>query len=293
MTADIDAAIRFINTSARLLERHRLAHLLAGGDPEPVLLTLRAYRNPDGGFGNAIEPDMRAPDSQPVGIHTVMEILHQVGATHDPMIGPAADWLATVARPDGGVPFCLPSALDHPRNPIWQPSDTSSVIQTSANAAALHALGVDHPWLDKAGEFVFRWLDELDLANVEPNPGVGYEVRFAVSFLNAHPDEVRAGRALDALAPDLLGSGLIATEPGDAGDVQTPLDLAPMPGDRARRLFDQATIDGHLDALAAAQRDDGGWMFGWDQWNPAATLEWRGVLTVNALRVLRANARLT
>jgi hypothetical protein len=291
MTADIEAATRFIHTSGRLLERHRLAHLLHGGDPEPVLRTLRAYRNDDGGFGNAIEPDMRAPDSQPVGIHTAMEILHEVGATDDPMIAPAADWLGSITRPDGGVPFCLPSVLDHPRNPIWQPADSSSIIQTAANAAALHRLGVRHPWLDGASDHVWRWLDALDLEHVEPTPGTGYEVRFAVVFLNAVPDAARAEAALGALAPGLLASGLVATEPGDTGDVQTPLDLAPEPGDRARRMFDQSTIDGHVQALADAQHEDGGWMFGWDQWSEAATIEWRGVLTVNAVRVLRANMR--
>jgi hypothetical protein len=289
MIADIEAATRFVHTNARLLERYRLAHLLDGGDPERVVAALRAYRNPDGGFGNAVEPDMRAPDSQPVGIHTALEILHQVSVDDDPMILPAADWLAAIARPDGGVPFCLPSVLDHPRNPIWQPSDSSSVIQTAANAAALHALGVDHPWLGGADAFLFGWLDAIDLAAVEPNPGLGYEVRFMVIFLNAHPDEDRATKTLDELAPAL--PRFVAIDPGDTGDVQTPLDLAPLPGDRARRLFDQETIDGHLHALAAAQRDDGGWMFGWDQWSQAATLEWRGVLTINAVRVLRANVK--
>ena len=34
------------------------------------------------------------------------------------------------------IPFCLPSAVDYPRNPIWQPADASSLIQTAANAAA-------------------------------------------------------------------------------------------------------------------------------------------------------------
>jgi hypothetical protein len=289
MTADIEAATRLIYTNARLLERRRLAHLLDGADPEPILLVLRAHRNADGGFGHAIEPDMRAPDSQPVGIHTALEILHQVGAIDDPMIGPAADWLTTITRPDGGIPFALPSVLDYPRNPIWQPADESSMIQTAANAAALHALGVEHPWLDRADDFLFRRLADIDLTAAEPNPGLGYEVRFAAVFLNAHPDQQRATKALDALAPGL--DRFVASEPDAGGDVQTPLDLAPLPTDRARRLFDQATIDAHLDGLAAAQRDDGGWMFGWDQWNPAATLEWRGVLTVNALRVLRANHR--
>lgn len=292
MTADIDAATTFVHTCGRLLERHRLAYLLDHSDPEPVLRALRAYRNPDGGFGHAIEPDMRAPDSQPVGIHTAMEILHEVGVADDPMVGPACDWLASIARADGGVPFCLPSALDHPRGPWWQPRDVSSVTQTAANAAALHALGVKHPWLDGASDFLWRWLDELDLETAEPGPGIGYDVRFTVGFLSAVPDAARAEAALDALAPGLRASGLVALAPAPGEDVQTPLDLAPRPDSRARRIFDAAAIDAHLDALAAGQHDDGGWMFPWDQWSPAATLEWRGVLTVHALHVLRANGRI-
>jgi hypothetical protein len=282
---NLSAATEFVYAHARLLERHRLAYLLGEGGPEPVVQTLRAYRNADGGFGHAIEPDMRGPVSQPVGIHTALEILHEVGASEDDLVRGAADWLTTITRDDGGIPFCLPSATDYPRNPIWQPADESSVIQTAANAAALHALGAQHPWLDGADAYIWRWLDALDLAAVDPNPGTGYQVRFAVIFLNAHPDATRAEAALDALAPDI--GRVVASEPG--GDVQRPLDLAPFPDSRARRLFSRADIARDLKALAAAQRDDGGWMFGWDQWNPTATTEWRGVLTLLALRILRRN----
>jgi hypothetical protein len=287
MSFDLQAAQQFIYATARLLERRRLASLLDEAGPEPVVQTLRAYRNADGGFGNAIEPDMRAPHSQPVGAHTAMEILHEVGAHEDDLITGAADWLATVTRADGGVPFCLPSVLDYPRNPIWQPADASSVIQTAANAAALHELGVEHPWLSGADEFMWGRLDELDLATADPNPGTGYVVRFAFLFLNAVPDAARADAALDRLAPHL--DRFITPEPG--GDVQTPLDLAPWPDSRSRRVFDPADVEQNLDALEAAQRPDGGWMFGWDEWNPAATLEWRGVVTINALRLLRVNRR--
>jgi len=285
MTVDLNAATDFVYSHARLLERHRLAYLLGQAGPEPVVQALRAYHNADGGFGHAVEPDMRAPLSQPVGIHTALEILHEVGVREDDLIRGAADWLTTITRDDGGIPFCLPSVVDYPRNPIWQPADESSIIQTAANAAALHALGAEHPWLDGADAFVWRWLDALELASIDADLGTGYQVRFAVSFLNAHPDATRAEAALDALAPDI--GRVVATEPG--GDVQTPLDFAPFPDSRARRMSEQADIDRHLEALAADQRDDGGWMFGWDQWNPTATTEWRGVLTLHALRILRRN----
>lgn len=59
--------------------------------------------------------------------------------------------------------------------------------------------------------------------------------------------------------------------------------------DRRSRAAD--AIAAHLDHLAAAQRDDGGWMFNWPSWSPAAGADWRGFLTVDALRVLRANGR--
>jgi hypothetical protein len=284
MSFDLHAAEDFVLRNARLLDRHRLAHLLGQGGPEPVVRTLRAYRNDDGGFGHAIEPDMRAPVSQPVGVHTALEILHEVGAHDDDLIRPAADWLLTVTREDGGIPFCLPSAADYPRGPWWQPADASSVTQTAANAAALHALGVEHPWLDGASDFLWRWLDRLELGTATPSPGIAYDLRFTVWFLNAVPDAERSERALDALAPHL--GRFVA-----AGDAQTPLDLAPLPDSRARRLFADDEIAVHLDALEAAQQPDGGWMFPWDQWSDAATSEWRGVLTVNTLTLLRANRR--
>jgi hypothetical protein len=290
MTADLKAATNFIHSSARLLDRLRFAHLVDGDRAESVRSALRAYRNPDGGFGHAIEPDMRAPLSQPVGVHTTMEILHEIGVHDDPMIGPACDWLASVTRDDGGIPFCLPNVVDYPRGPWWQPADESSIIQTAANAAALHTLGVRHAWLDGASDFCWRRIDALDLSGARTDPGLGYEVRFAITFLDAVPDGARAEAALDALGPGLRSAGLVA-EPGSEGDIQTALDFSPWPDSRSRRLFDDDEIDRDLDALAAGQRDDGGWTFGWLEWNPVATYEWRGVVTMHALRVLRAHGR--
>src|SRR5215510_14808730 len=74
MPVDIAAAERFIHANARLLERHRLAVLLYGAPVAPVLEALRAYRNPDGGFGHALEPDVRAPDSEPASVLQALEV---------------------------------------------------------------------------------------------------------------------------------------------------------------------------------------------------------------------------
>lgn len=89
----------------------------------------------------------------------------------------------------------------------------------------------------------------------------------------------------------IFDQGMVALEPGTPGEVHTPLDFAPLPGSLSRDLFGETLIAAHLDQLAAAQLGDGGWMFNWQAWSQAAEREWRGVVTVDALHLLRANGR--
>jgi hypothetical protein len=277
MSIDHDAARTFLHANARVLERRRYEHLFEGGPREPILDALRAFRNDDGGFGHAIEPDMRAPESQSVGVHTTMEILHEIGAHDDPMVRPAADWLMTITRSDGSIPFVLETDASHA--PWWKYSDASSVTQTAANAAALHNLNLAHPWLDGADEFLFARIAEIDTASLDI--GIGYDLLFGVHFLDAHPDAARAEAALEALAP------LPTAEHGS--ERPSALDLSPVPGTRSRAHLD---VERDLDALEQGQDEDGGWHVSWPDWNPAASIEWRGIATVDALKTLRANGRL-
>jgi hypothetical protein len=94
--------------TARLIDRHRFAHLFLGGDRAPVLAALAAYQNPDGGFGNALEPDLRGPASQPETAEVAFWVLDEVGAMDHPMVAAACDWLVSASTSEGGLPFVLP-----------------------------------------------------------------------------------------------------------------------------------------------------------------------------------------
>ena len=65
MTDQLSAARSFLFGHARVLDRRRFELLLDGGDAEPVLAALRAYRNADGGSGTASSPTCAHPGANP------------------------------------------------------------------------------------------------------------------------------------------------------------------------------------------------------------------------------------
>jgi hypothetical protein len=283
MPIDRPAAENFIWSAARLVDRHRYTLLFADGPAEPVVEALRGYRNPDGGFGHGLEPDLRCPISQPSPTLYALEILNEAGAADGHMARVAWAWIASIAAPDGSLPSVVPGFEDYPHAP-WMTPEPGSFI-TLALAAALYAGGVtDGEWLPRATQWCWHSIE----AREEPR---GYWLEFACRFLDAVPDEGRAHQAIDALAPRIDMSA-VAPVGAVEGETLRPLDFSPVPGSRSRRLFSEDQIDAHLDLVESEQQKDGGWMFDWLAWSPAQTNDWRGVVTIRALRWLRDNGRL-
>ena len=97
----------------------------------------------------------------------------------------------------------------------------------------------------------------------------------------------RTGRCATCWAASRRPGG-VEHDPDAAGYVHLPLEWAPSPDSPCRKLFSGAVIEKHLKALAAKQQADGGWPISWDPISPAVELEWRGIATLNALRILKS-----
>lgn len=290
-TVDLAKATEFIWRTARLLDRRRFEALVLGGAPEAVVEALAPYQNADGGFGNALEPDIRAPLSQPVPTWTALTILDETGAFAEapvaPLVARACDYIQTITTAEGGVPFALPSVRGYPRAPWWETDDhpLASLNPTAAIAALLHKHHSAHPWLAPATDYCWRAIDAITATSP-------YEMRAVLPFLEQVPARARAEAAFARLGPLLVEQKLVALEPTTDDDTHTPLNYAPRPDSIARRLFADSTIAAHLDALSTAQQEDGGWPISWYDWNPTTTQEWRGVVTIEALTTLKAYGRL-
>lgn len=277
------AARHFIHAEARLLERLIFDCLFEDGRPEQVAEALRGYVNLDGGFGQGLEPDKRAPDSQPLDVQIAYEAMQAVGHVDAGLVTSACDWLQGL----GPAPPCvLPSVLDHPHAPHWAESQDSPALNpTAAIAGLLWDFDIDHPWRKAATELCWN---ELAAAT----PPEAHTFRCVLTFLAHVPDRDRVTALWPGLATTVADLRPFHHDPASPGYGLTPLHLAPTPTSVGRPLFTDATIARHLDALEAAQQPDGGWPLSWETIGPSATAEWRGAETLRALCALRAYHRL-
>ena len=231
---DLDAAERFLAAGARVLDRRRFERHFRDGEAGPVRDAVAAYRNPDGGFGHALEPDGRCPGSQPAAMQLALKTLHEADAWDDALVRGACEWLAATAPPEGGTFFVHRNVEGWPHAPWWRPDHGPSLITTGPIVSVLLHRGVEHPWIDRA----VAWLREA-----APHATSTYDLLGALAFAEHEPG------LRERLEPALAAA-----------------DMSEAPTNHGE------------------QQPDGGWMFPFPEWSPAATADWRGSITVDALR---------
>lgn len=279
-------AEHFTMRNARLIDRHRFAHLFQNGPTEPVRQALTAYRNLDGGYGNGLDPDLRGHASQPAAAQIALRHLDELGPIPTTVGLGICRYLSTVSEPDGGLPPVLPNVRYSEAAPWWQHRDdfTADLGLTAHITGYLHKHHISHPWRDIATAWCWKRIDALHWT--DPHEAIGI-----CAFLQHAPDRPRAVQAINRLHPMIRAGIDVNPKPCGQRHVHTPLDLADNPGHIARPLFTEAEIDRNLDYFENSQRPDGGWDAAWEHWDTAATIEREGMRTIQRLRILRAYGR--
>ena len=89
-----DRVRQFLKTRARPLERALFEHLFEAAPAESVIAELAHYQNKDGGFGRALEPDLRTPSSSALATGIGLGTLKELGCSADhPMVRQAVSYL--------------------------------------------------------------------------------------------------------------------------------------------------------------------------------------------------------
>ncbi|MET7369675.1 hypothetical protein ABZS61_28190 [Streptomyces sp. NPDC005566] len=290
-------AEQFIWLTARVLEQRRFAHHFLDGGADAVETALAAYLNEDGGYGHALEPDLRGPVSQPLHTAHALSVLDSIGRCSGLRMERICRYLTDVSTKEGALPALHPSQRGYPAAPFIPVVDDppAELLATGPVVGLLHRNQVWHAWLFRATDFCWSAVDALE----QSHP---YEIEAAVAFLDGVPDRARAEAAADRLGRLVREQRLVVLDPqrcahhpvapGYApGEHHFPYDYVRTPGSLARRWFSDAELDRSLDHLETGQQEDGGWPVTWRQWAPGTALEGRPIVTLRALQTLRAHGR--
>ncbi len=293
--ARFDDARAFIETEGRALDRALVARRFNGGGAAPVRAALAAYQNPDGGFGHGLEPDLATPASTAIATSVGLRSLFEMEAdAADPMVRGALGWLAAhIDRAAGVWPIISEDVDLAPHAPWWTWSeDLANDWNGFRYNASAELLAYLYTWPTPIARDALALADagfRRTLGEGAPIEGA-YDLKCAVRLAESPglPGDMR-GRLVD-----LILRSIAAHDPEDVH--LSVLELAPKPESLlAERLSDQ--VGPALDALVAAQEEDGGWPLFWDwgfvdaaAWSKARR-DWRGALAREALERLSAWGR--
>ncbi|RAP73602.1 prenyltransferase/squalene oxidase repeat-containing protein [Paenibacillus montanisoli] len=278
----------FLYKNARLIDRKRFEFLFEDGTKESVIGALRAYQNPDGGFGHALEPDIRCPYSQPVPTEVALALMDEVGCLDAELLDGIIRYVRGITLPDGGMPFVFCNAKDYSHAPWWgvERDDVASVNPTGLLIGYLSKQNArmdirQEEWFLRNTAYLWRVFEQ------EQPSGFHDGIQW-ITFLQNASDQEKAAVYLARIDDWLQQPGVIEFDPEAEGYVHKVLDWAPKRDSYAGRVIPQGEIERHLHALIGQQQEDGGWPISWPAVSPGAEAEWRGFVTVERLKTLKS-----
>ena len=118
MSVHFMKARNFIYSNGTLWERALFAYLFEDGPVERVHQCLLCYRNPDNGYGHALEHDIRYPGSHPLALEFLLRILQDMELPPGPLLDGVAEWVEANQQDDGFLKK-PPELLEYPHAPWW------------------------------------------------------------------------------------------------------------------------------------------------------------------------------
>ena len=296
----------FLRSNARPLEKACFELEFSKGSVDVYLSELAKFQNADGGFGQALEPDVRTPSSSALCTEMGLRYLAERGISADhPMVQAAVSYLLDRFDTNLRLWRVIPEdANDYPHAPWWHDEDGSlsrtfdnfRVIPRAGILAGLYHFAelVPAKWLAAITE---RTVDDIESLETEQFGGGGdtlvYALRLAEAPWLASSLQSRLSSRLRIAA-----DAVVARDPQSwSGYAAPPLKLAPTPASLVADLM-KADIQNQLDYLIEQQTPEGTWEPTWswgdlypDDWKQARQ-EWRGILTLDTLIALRAFERI-
>jgi hypothetical protein len=292
----------YLFAHGRPLDQQLYAFHFEEGSSEHVIQALAAFQNEDGGFGHALEPDLRTAASSVIATTHGLAILREVGQSSNSDMGQRAIHylLGAVDRERHVWPIVPPAVEDAPHAPWWTYADTPATFKgfgvnpSAAVVAYLYEYGEMAPaaMVEATAAQVVDFAQQR-LADLDANDLL---TLLLLAGSNRTPPAVRQPM-LDVLAKR-LPEVVQMSEPAWESYGLQPLEAAPTPDSLGANWIPREVIERNLAYWRDTQLPDGSWPLTW-QWAfvdtaawAQAEKEWKGEQIVRRLRTLQAYRRL-
>jgi hypothetical protein len=298
-------ARHFLKTQARPLDRALFEHRFESAPAATVLSELAPFQNADGGFGGALEPDLRSPSSSALATGIGLRLLKEVGCSSDhPMVHRAVDYLLATFDPQNHVWRVAPHDVNEHPHAGWWHDEGGSLARTFDGFRVIpraELVGLLHHYASLVPAAWLTDLTERTIADVETletlGTGGGDTLVYALSLAQTPELPKSFQERLSARVRSVVPQA-VSRDPREwGGYCITPLKIAPSPASIVADLLGDA-LQMHLDDQIDRQTPEGTWdpVWSWGDAYPAAweeaKREWRGHLTLETLTTLRAFGRL-
>lgn len=292
----LNAARAFLNRDGREVDRSLLAFELGEGPPSRVIAAVAGYQNRDGGFGKALEPDIRTKASSVITTTVAFQLLSRVGAPPDhPSVRRGIRYLVESYDAERVVwPIVPPEVESAEHAPWWTYAGTREAFggfRLNPTAEVLRYLleypkGVPSRMVSEVTDAVLERVSAS--AEIEM-----HDLMCCIRLVESRalPEQARA--AIRVRIEKAADHGVERDPEKWSGYGTKPLMLVDRPGSVLTPLL-QDEIPLNLDHEIAQQGDDGAWSPGWawegDTW-PTAQKEWKSHLTARMVATLYSFGR--
>ena len=260
-------ALSFTEQQEAALPSALIRSLWFDGDPIEVVSALAPFQNPDGGFGNRLEPDIHHPSSNAFAARIAMQYLlalpNDVGGE---MKTGLQSWLESNQHEDGDWHFSdeSRSGFMQPWFAAWEHPSLNPACCVAGHASALGI--ATEPMLDRVANLFNKKSSQEEARNGEFYTLLPYV-------------EYTAGVTLpDADAwYDLLADRIVEMlDIGKLEDAEHFFTLALGGSTEITRRIPAEIVSGQIDSLLREQQDDGGWPTlydeSWRVWTTAGNM---------------------
>ena len=297
-------ASAYILKKGRPLDRALFRYHFESGAAAAVWEALAAFQNSDGGFGHALEPDVRTPSSSALGTGIALRILAETDApTAHPLVQGALAFLDEELDRNTLTWRVIPrDANESPHAPWWHDADGSlsrtfddfQIIPRAELVAFLSRFAApgQFSWFGDVTNAAVRAVEKLPLGG-----GGGDDLVYAIRLAEAEGLADLYRRAVLRRVREVTPAAVTRDPQQWTSYSIPPLKLAPAPQSPVADLLGADLLARNLDFLLEQQAEDGAWDPTWswgefyeDTW-PLAREEWRGELTLHNLLALRDYGR--